>query len=181
MPSLHLLAVTVSLILPLCAAIAGAPSDDAEELEQVNVLGSKVEPWQLRQAIIEAEDRFYKRYNELNSDNDFDMTCRVEARTGTRLVTRTCKPLYQENAVQEGAKQAVEIRQVFQDSHILVSPPVPAAIAIMARRSEFERHMRSVVLGSPELGSLLKERAAAVERLEAATRRDRPQDNPTRK
>ena len=171
--------MTVSLMLPLCAANAGAPGDDADELEQVQVFGSKEEPWQLRQAIIEAEDRFYERYNELNPNNDFDMKCRVEARTGTRLVTRTCKPLYQENAVQEGAKQAVEIRQVFQDSHILVSPPVPAAIAIMARRSEFERHMRSLVLESPELGSLLQERAAAVERLEAATRRERPKQSPT--
>ncbi len=168
-----------SLMLPLRAAPAGAPSDVADELDQVLVYGSKEELWQLRQAIIEAEDRFYERYNVLNSNNDFDMTCRVEARTGTRLTTRTCKPLYQERAVQEGAKQAVEIRQVFQDSHILVSPPVPAAIAIMARRSEFERHMRSVVLESPELGLLLKERAAAVEKLEAATRRDRPDDNPT--
>ncbi len=166
-------------MLTLCPALAGAPSDDADELEQVNVYGSKEEPWQLRQAIIEAEDRFYERYNDLNSNNDFDMKCRVEARTGTRLVTRTCKPIYQENAVQEGAKQAIEVRQYFQATGQLGTPPVPAAIAIMARRSEFERHMRSVVLGTPELGLLLKERAAAVERLEAATRRGLPKHDPS--
>ena len=184
MNSLHLLFVAASLMLPLCAANASAPSADEEELEQVHVYGSKEDLWQLRQAIIEAENRFYERYNELNSNDDFDVKCRVEARTGTRLTTRTCRPLYQEDAVQEGAKQAVELRQGFQSyrGEALLgatSPPVPAAIKILARRPEFERNMRNVVRKHPELTALLRERAAAATALEAATRRDRPDHNPS--
>ena len=183
MTSLHLLVMTVSLMVPVCAAHGGAPSDDAEELEQVHVYGSKEEIWQLRQAIIEAENRFFERYNDLNTNDDFDVKCRVEARTGTRLPTRTCRPLYQEDAVQEGAKQAVELRQRFQSlgggaQLGATSPPVPAGIKIMARRPEFERNMRNVVRKHPELTALLQERAAAATALEAATRRDRPEQDP---
>jgi len=170
------LVMTAALALRLHAASAAAPDDDLKELDQVQIYGSRQETSELRQAIIEAENRFYERYNELNSNNDFDINCLVEARTGTRLATRTCRPLYQEEAVREGAKQAVEMRQKFQSfggANQLSSPPVPAAIAIMARRPEFERHMRKLVLESPELGLLLQARAAAVEALEAAMLRER--------
>lgn len=169
------LVMTAALAPQLLAANAAAPGDDLEKLDQVQVYGSQQELPELRQAVIEAEDRFFKRYNELNSNDDFDISCRVEARTGTRLTARTCRPLYQENAVQEGAKQAVEMRQKFQSfggANQLSTPPVPAAIAILARRPEFERHMRKLVLESPELGSLLEARAAAAEALEMAIRRE---------
>lgn len=166
------LVITVVLTLQLNAVNAAAPHDDLEELDRVQVYGTKLERWELRQAIIEAEDRFYERYNELNTDDDFDVKCRVEARIGTRLTTRMCRPLYQEAAVQENAKQAVEVRQYFQATGQLGTPPVPAEIVIMARRPDFERHMRKVVLESPELGELLHERAIAAEALEAAMRRE---------
>lgn len=157
-------------------AKAAIGSDTPEELDRVDVYGTPAAVWTLRQAVIEAEDRFFSRYNELNRNDDFDVNCRVEARTGTRLNTRTCRPLYQEVAVQEGAKQAVELRQKFQSEggRALLgsnSPPVPAAIAIMARRPEFERNMRSVVQSHPELLALLEERATAAQALEKATRR----------
>src|SRR5690606_34848324 len=126
-------------------------------------------------AVVEAEDRFYERYNELNANDDFDVKCRVEASTGTRLTTRTCRPLYQEDAVQEGAKEAVELRQRFQSygGEALLgatSPPVPAAVKIMAIRPAFERAMRNLVQAHPELMDLLKERAATAAALEEATR-----------
>jgi hypothetical protein len=49
----------------------------------------------LRQAVVEAEDRFHARYNELNDNDDFDVNCRQEARTGTKLERRICRAVYQ--------------------------------------------------------------------------------------
>lgn len=160
-------------------------SDNSEELDRVEVYGTRPALSKLRQAVIEAEDRFYSKYNELKLNNDFDVNCRVEARTGTRLATRTCRPLYQEDAVQEGAKQAVELRQKFQSyggEALLGSntPPVPAAVAIMARRPGFERNMRNVVQRHPELIALLEERAATVEALEKGMHRERMKESDTR-
>ncbi len=180
MNSVRTLITAVNLSLQLHSASAAESTVSLEELDQVEVYGARLEPSELRHAIIEAEDRFYEAYNELNTNDDFDVTCRVEARTGTRLTTRTCKPQYQEDAVQEGAKQAVELRQGFQSlgGEALLgatSPPVPGAIKIMARRPEVERNMRNLVRKHPELTELLRQRAAAAAALEAATRRDRPQ------
>lgn len=171
-----------ALTLPMCTAIAAVPSDSTEELDQVYVYGLRAETWELRRALVQAENLFYERYNELNAKDDFDMKCRVEARTGTRLGTRICRPVYQEDAIQEGAKNALEIRQYFQSygGKVLASPPVPAAMVIEARRLEFQKHMRQLVLESSELTSLLRKRAAAAEKLEAAMRRDRAKGAVTR-
>jgi hypothetical protein len=183
MTSLRSLVVTVALALQFPAAAPTEPTDDLKELDRLNVYGSQPEPWALRQAPIEAEDRFFERYNKLNSNDDFDVRCRVEARTGTRLTTRTCRPLYQEEAVRQNAKQAIEIRQAFESRggyNQGLSPPTPAASAIMARRPAFEQHMRTVVRESPELIFLLQQRAAAAEALEAAKRRGGDQAGPAR-
>lgn len=168
--------VGAALTLHLHTASAAEGTEHVEQLEGVEVYGSPPELASQRQAITDAENRFYARYNELNLNDDFDVNCRVEARTGTRLTSRTCRPLYQEDAVQEGAKLAVEIRQKAQSygGQALLganTPPVPAAVAITARRGEFERNMRNVVRRHPELVMLLEERAAAAEALERATRR----------
>jgi hypothetical protein len=178
MISLRTLAAVAVLALQTFGANAADLNDHVEELDRVDVYGSRPDLSKLREAIVEAEDRFYARYNDINAKDDFDIKCRVEASTGTRLIKRTCKPLYQEVAVQEGAKQAVELRQKFQSNggYALLgsnSPPVPAAIIIMARRPEFEKNMRDVVQKHPELAVLLEQRAAAAEALARATRRDR--------
>jgi hypothetical protein len=177
MTSIRTILFAAALSLQLHAANATESNGPLEELDRVQIYGSRPELSKLRQAIIEAEDRFYSRYNALNTNDDFDVNCRVEARTGTRLTTRTCRPVYQESAVQEGAKQAIELRQKFQSfgGQALLgsnSPPVPAAITITARRPEFERNMLDVVKKHPELAALLKERAAAADALKKEMRRD---------
>lgn len=63
--------------------------------------------WQLREAIVEAEDRFYARYNELNKNGDFDIHCRREAPIGTRLKKRICRIAFFEDAQAEYARALV--------------------------------------------------------------------------
>lgn len=129
MTTVRTLAIAAALSLQAHAAAAGS-NDQAQELDRVEVHGTTPELWKLREVVIEAEDRFYAKYNEVNVNDDFDVNCRVEAKTGTRLKARTCRPLYKEYAVQEGAKQAVEVRQRFQayggEAQLgASSPPVP--------------------------------------------------------
>lgn len=83
---------------------AEAESGD-DELEEVLVRGTRL--WQLREAIVEAEDRLYARYNELNKNRDFDIHCRREAPIGTRLKKRICQVRFFEDAQAEYARTFV--------------------------------------------------------------------------
>jgi hypothetical protein len=83
---------------------AEAESGD-DELEEVLVRGTRL--WQLREAIVEAEDRLYARYNELNKNRDFDIHCRREAPIGTRLKKRICQVRFFEDAQAEYARALV--------------------------------------------------------------------------
>lgn len=83
-------------------ALVVDPESDADELDEVIVRGTRL--WQLREAIVEAEDRFYARYNELNKNDDFDIHCRREAPIGTRLKKRICRISFFEDAQAEYAR-----------------------------------------------------------------------------
>ena len=88
----------LALLLAVLAApaIAGktealTPSnvDDVASLDEIVIQGDRTLS-AARQAIVDAEDRFYRRWNELNTNNDYDISCQSYTRTGTRLSTRLC-------------------------------------------------------------------------------------------
>jgi hypothetical protein len=88
--------VACALSLPVLAdeTVAVVPADPGKikTLDEIIVsggLGSLGSAWK---AVIEAEDRFYARYNELNKDDAMDIECRFEQAIGTRIPKRTCQP-----------------------------------------------------------------------------------------
>jgi len=144
-------------ILPSGAAFAAdghadAVSDDVPEV----VVESKL--YKLREAIIEAEDRFHARYNELNDDHQYDIRCSWEAPTGTLLKRRHCE-----------ARFAIEAAQ--QDVGNMLSTTgtggvfVPwAQITNANRMAELKNHMMQVIRSHPELIKLLLERDRVAKR-----------------
>lgn len=86
----------------------------------------------LRHQIVQLEDQFYDLYNELNTVDDFDIHCIEEARTGTRFIKRSCRAVYQEQALAEEAQGAFK---VFQRMH-----PAAVATAAAARRTDRQIH-----------------------------------------
>jgi len=70
------------------AAQATAPATEPRADEEILVLGERLE--ELRIRIRLAEDDVYARFNEINSDDDFDIQCTAEQRTGTRLGRQVC-------------------------------------------------------------------------------------------
>lgn len=94
-------------------AADSAPPDLTDE---VLVQGTRLR--HLRAAIIEAEERFYLRYNELNKVDDFDIACAKDAHTGTRIAHRRCFTRLQLDAM---AQQGMETLQMFQQQ----APAVP--------------------------------------------------------
>lgn len=72
---------------------AHAEDAEAEEIEEITVYGQK--PllglrWQMQRA----EKTFYDVFNELNSNDDFDVKCEHKTQTGSRLTEYACTPRF---------------------------------------------------------------------------------------
>src|SRR5688572_426296 len=75
----------------VCGAVAGQPAapqrDAATPDDEIVVLGNIRE---LRRQLRIAEDLLFARFNDINSDDRFDIFCTWEASTGTHIRTRRC-------------------------------------------------------------------------------------------
>jgi hypothetical protein len=60
-----------------------------------------------------AEDAFFERFNAINSHDDFDITCQLHARLGTKIKTRRCEPKFWSD---ENANIARDTLYTFQGS-----------------------------------------------------------------
>jgi len=75
------------------AAETGLIQDQSEALEEIVVIGDPTVR-SLRGALRAAQDQVHELFNELNDDNQFDIHCYSETRTGTNISRRFCKPNY---------------------------------------------------------------------------------------
>jgi hypothetical protein len=89
----------LTLLVPLQSMAApsdSGPPEAEQELDEVIVEGSPL--WKLRREIRETEDRFYARYNELNTNDDFDVYCAKQAALGSRLRSTRCRIAFYQDA-----------------------------------------------------------------------------------
>jgi hypothetical protein len=146
---------------PVPAAPPPAASP-AEITEEVVVRGTRL--YELREAIVAAEDRFFARYNELNKVDDFDIECSVSAPTGSKLKQRGCLTKMQLKAQ---AAQGREFLQMVQDqaAGLTGSPPVSDPTAVfLARYDDYKENMLYLLKMNPELRRLVHEREEAEKR-----------------
>jgi hypothetical protein len=73
-------------------------------VEEVIVRGRTSQ--QLRFEIEQVENAVYERFNELNSNDDFDIFCHEQAPTGSNIPVRSCMPKFASRA-DEGAARAI--------------------------------------------------------------------------
>lgn len=89
--------VIVLALLP-GPSLAAAPAQPDQELDEVVVRGKR-----LVEAIRDAEDEFFKLYNELNRDDDYDMNCPYlnidPDNPGSHLTARVCMPSFVASAM----------------------------------------------------------------------------------
>ena len=160
-------------VLAMAALSPGAiaaSTEQAPDLDEVVVNGAKLD--QVMKELLQAEDRFFRRYNELNTKDDFDVQCQKEARIGTRLKKRHCRAGFEEKAMAEEGQEAGKIFQSIQDQFRLGAsnpvvqggPIVPGIQVMETRRPEFREHMKEVVRRNPELIELLQQHADLIER-----------------
>jgi hypothetical protein len=132
------------------AAVAGttnwaAKAAETEELDEVQVLGKKL--YQMRDDIIAAEKLFYARYNELNTNNDFDVSCSMAAQLGTHLLMRRCSPLFYAKAREAEASAAIGGYYAPE-----------AELVLLERWDDFRQHALSVINRDAQLRRLIRNR-----------------------
>ncbi len=184
------------LLLAPLTQIAAASPDQNDSLDAQVVKGTRAQLDKLLQDMVKSEDDFYKRYNALNTNNDFDMTCYRETR-GTNARRRYCVPVYMKKALQaQGQSQASNLQQNFDSSQrgttfdtggssqmpmagamlsagappLTTEASVSAQALIEARRKDFQQNMREVVSRNPELVEMLRQRDELGKRYEAMRR-----------
>lgn len=85
-------------------ANSNVASKGQEPMEEVTVVGQR-QLMTLRQQVFQAEDRAYEIFDRLNTDDDYDIHCRMVAITGTHIRQRICLPNFYRQATAAEAQQ----------------------------------------------------------------------------
>lgn len=174
------------MVLPVVSFAGEAESDKA--LGEVLVEGSRGELAKLRKQVRALEQQFLKRYNKLNTNKDFDVSCKQEKSTGTRVGRQSCRAAYQSKALQREAQEYLQYMQSDTGSAVL-DPAAGLGVAasgdatqlapvigtqaqsaqdeIEARRDEYQQNVLDVASKDPELMELVRQLAALNERYAA--------------
>lgn len=167
-----------AVLAALCLASAAAHAADSPEssaaggksLDEIMVQGTTLAA--LRTGMARLEDEFYRRYNELNSNDLYDVYCAVEARTGTRLERRYCRPVFEIRALQtEGSEHWYALERATDKFFPQAwNAPLPALLTTETMKRDLQEEIRRVTEANPELVDLLRRRAELAERYEKMRR-----------
>ncbi len=165
-------ALLLSLLLapPAPGASGTASTVVADPMQQVVVEATRTNLAKLAKEIEIAEFRFYQRYNELNTKPDYAIHCSNEASTGTRFKENECRPVFRNKAEQVAARDfLVGLGQASLkpgEGGLLLAPPPPATMAILAGQPAYQKNMIEVTGKNPDLIKLLTDHATLVKRFD---------------
>jgi len=147
------------LCLQPARSATAAAANPSSELPEVVVESKRLS--RMRQEIIQVENRFFALFNDLNTEDDFDVHCRHNTPTGTRIQQRVCLVQFYEEAQAEWAR-----------AQLTGDYAPPAELVALERGPEYKRRALAVINAHPELRRLVKERDA-LEKKFLATRKER--------
>jgi hypothetical protein len=132
----------------------------------------------LRQQFQLAEEAVYARFNEINSNDEFDIHCRREAVTGSRILRRTCQANFWREAQANAGTETVRAMQG--------GAAIPAEVFLgeaLQKRRLLEQEMRQLASEDEELlralvrlanaAAAMERRAAPVAASDATAARER--------
>lgn len=148
------------LVLPLAAAFAPvlaqevppAPASPvAPPPEEVVITGER-STMQLRLQLFEAERRTYELFNALNDEARFDISCSVQARTGSRFEQQVCRPEFEIQAERAHAQSYLDTmpRDGGLPAGSVAPTRTPMEFDIARQRPAFQRRMREIAEQHPE-------------------------------
>jgi len=155
-------AIAVTLLsLPILGISQESPAPQSQapasdELEEIIVYGG-APLTQLRVQVYKAEDNYFATFNELNSTDEFDIHCRREAPTGTRIAQRVCRAKFVTDLQARATREGVPFGEF---AHLL-----------REKEELLNAEMRALVFEHPELLDALSEFDAAHEAFESERER----------
>lgn len=162
----------ISLQVCVAAEPAREPSSSASEAtEEVLVQGARLR--ELQEAIVEAEDRFYARYNDLNKVDKYDVECVNDAHTGTRLKHRRCFTKLQLEARSLNGIETLQMRQEQEGAtpHPGRPPNTNPEGIWLSHYDEYRDNMLYLLKMNPELRRMAAEGEAAQKRYDKEYKR----------
>jgi hypothetical protein len=125
---------------------------DVDSLEEIIISGDRDSLSGARKAMVEAEERLYARFNELNKDDAFDIVCSEYAPTGTLLRRRVCEPRGLERWT------SAEAQSILFSTEGTVTPNASASMKPVFV-AESKKRMLDLIRKDPQLLRALLERA----------------------
>jgi hypothetical protein len=162
----------VSLAPVTAAEYWTVPRPDTEELlDEAAVQGYRL--LDLRTAMVEAESRFYARYNELNSRDEFDIECEEYRGIDTNFIERHCHTrAWKEAAHQESIAVYDAIDRQSNDGDSGARPRfLPANLALQALFPEYKDNLLQLLSRHPDLRRLADERQQLGKRYDTERRK----------
>lgn len=152
---------------------APPPGEPVVELDEVPVIGRTLR--QLRREAIKAEDRFYERFNTINTRDDFDIHCRMEKATGTIVPKRQCRIQFLMDTEAMDAREFVMGLTTAAAARGVHTPLAPVQTQWVLRREEYRQTVKALLEKDPELMRLAREWVRLKEQYERV-RDERHQD-----
>lgn len=129
---------------------------DVEDIEVIEVTGDRPLSY-FRQLYHQAENDFYKMFNELSSEDDFKVVCEDQRiHSFTNLKKRKCAANFVDRVAYEESQRAFNMTSLrSQYGSGLIEGGVPVALRnkkrLLALRKKQIEHMKQTLLESPEL------------------------------
>lgn len=101
-----ILLLVAPLLLAQDTSVQEEP-DRQQRLPYEVVVTPNVTRGQLEKLLVQIEDDFFEKFNELNIDNDYDVNCYEFVPTGTHIRRRVCEPEFFMDRRSENASEHV--------------------------------------------------------------------------
>ena len=130
-------------------AAASRNEPQIQELDEVLVRGGR-----LRDAIVDAEDDFFKLYNQLNKNSDFTTSCIfASVQADSQIKSRFCIPGFMADAMADQVYFSEQCKAAAGSpaGTTCYTPPTPQQV-LMERKLEYANYMMKVIRSDPRLG-----------------------------
>lgn len=150
--SLRIRLLSAAFALAMCGGVATG-GEPVAELDEFAVTGKSLR--KLQREAIAAEDRFYRRFNTLNTRDDFDIHCDQDKATGTLVPKRRCRIQF---LIEAGSIDAQDFHRALMRIERSVHTPIPVQwLQWEQRREEFQQAVRALVEKDAELKAMAEE------------------------
>lgn len=146
----------------LCSATFGAAQEPEHVAEEIIVRGKSYGEFRLE--VERAQDALFARFNDINSDDRFDIHCRAEPRVGSKLYERTCASnSWREQDANFGRDY---VRELLGETG---ANPQQFRIEQLRMQARLEDEMRRLALEDPALRETVARLGEAMRAMAAAT------------